>query len=341
MLRIVFSSEDIARTRVAPAADEVWELVLSLHLLQGRSRDPVMAGWRRDVAGGIRRESTPGRLRLLLALNPPRGYFPDFLTPYASRYGIEAGLDAVRSTPVNALDRDLTVLASENPLPMPSSAAALARGDVSVLRHLTDSMRTYREMAITPYWQRIQAAVEADRSRRARALLDDGTEGLLASLRPMARWDSGVLEVPDYPVDREVYLGGRGMLLVPSFFCARIPVTLVDPELPPVLVYPVDRLGGLTPAPGEGTGPAGLAGTGRENGRAALAALLGRTRAAVLEAVGDGCSTGEVARRLHISPAAASQHTTVLRNAGLLVSHRDRNTVLHTLTPLGRAMLNA
>jgi DNA-binding transcriptional ArsR family regulator len=56
--------------------------------------------------------------------------------------------------------------------------------------------------------------------------------------------------------------------------------------------------------------------------------------------VNDGCSTGEVARRLHISAAAASQHTTVLRNAGLLVSRRDRNSVLHTLTPLGRAMLD-
>jgi DNA-binding transcriptional ArsR family regulator len=44
---------------------------------------------------------------------------------------------------------------------------------------------------------------------------------------------------------------------------------------------------------------------------------------------------------LAISPAAASQHTTVLRNAGLLVSRRDRNTVLHTLTPLGAAMLEA
>ncbi|MEU8191559.1 winged helix-turn-helix domain-containing protein, partial [Micromonospora carbonacea] len=76
-------------------------------------------------------------------------------------------------------------------------------------------------------------------------------------------------------------------------------------------------------------------------GRDALAALLGRTRAAVLEATDAGCTTGEVARRLRISPAAASQHATVLRNAGLLVSHRDRNTVLHTLTPLGRAILDA
>lgn len=337
MLRIFFSSGDIARTRVAPAADQVWELVLSLHLLQGRSRDPMMAGWRRGVSGGLRRKTVPGQLRLLLALSPPRGYFPDFLTPYQSMYGLGPGLDALRSTPVGSLERDLTVLARENPLALPGSASALARGDGDALEHLTDSMRIYQTTAIEPYWSRIQAAVEADRLRRGRALLDGGTEGLLASLRPAMRWESGVLEVPDYPAIRELHLDGRGLLLVPSFFCARMPVTLLDPELPPVLVYPVDRLGGLTPAPGEGVGPVPV--TGREEGRAALAALLGRTRARVLEVVDDGCSTGEVARRLHISAAAASQHTTVLRNAGLLVSHRDRNTVLHSLTPLGRAVL--
>jgi DNA-binding transcriptional ArsR family regulator len=44
---------------------------------------------------------------------------------------------------------------------------------------------------------------------------------------------------------------------------------------------------------------------------------------------------------LGISQAAASQHATVLRNAGLLISQRDRNTVLHTLTALGQAMLDA
>ena len=337
MLRIFFSSQDIARTRVAPAADPVWELVLSLHLLQGR-REPVMAGWRRDVAGGLRRDGSPGELRLLFALNPPRGYFPDFLTPYQSMHGLDAGLDAVRSTPIASLERDLAVLAAEPPLPLPGPAAALARGEREVLRHLTDAMRTYRRAAIEPYWARIQAAVEADRTRRARALLDGGAEGLLASLRPALRWESGVLEVPAYPANRELHLDGRGLVLVPSFFCARTPVTLLDPELSPVLVYPVDRLGGLAPAPGEGAGPAPGGGSGGQ--RDALTALLGRTRASVLEVVNDGCSTGEVARRLHISPAAASQHATVLRNAGLLVSQRERNTVLHTLTPLGRAILD-
>ncbi|MEV4757492.1 winged helix-turn-helix domain-containing protein [Micromonospora sp. NPDC049559] len=336
MLRIIFTSEDIARTRVAPGADPIWELVLSLHLLQGRTWDPVMAGWHRDVSDGLRREPEPGAMRTLFGLNPPRGYFPDFLTPYDSGDGFEAGLEAVRSTPAELLHRDLSVLAADNV--RPPGASALARGDAEALRQLTDAMRQYQTVAISPYWTRIQAAIEADRSRRARALLDGGAEGLLASLRPAVRWESGVLEVLDYPMSRELYLDGRGLLLLPSFFCARIPVTLLDPELPPILVYPVDRLGGLTPAPGEGAGrrPANL----RENGAEALAALLGRTRAAVLEAASDGCTTGEIARRLHISPAAASQHATVLRNAGLLVSQRERNTVLHTLTRLGQDMLN-
>ncbi|MFD2764146.1 ArsR/SmtB family transcription factor [Micromonospora eburnea] len=333
MLKIIFTSEDVLRTRVAPAADPIWELVLSLHLLQGRRRDPLLSEWRRGMSRNLRNARAAERFRLLLALNPPRGYFPDFLTPYASRDGFQAGLEAVRGTPVDLMRRDLIRLAEENPLPAP--AAALARGEPEVLHHLTDSMARYHSLAVTPYWPRIQAAVEADRARRARAMLDGGTEGLLASLRPGMRYADGVLEVLDYPDSRELHLEGRGLLLVPSFFCAPTPVALLDPTLPPVLVYPVDRLGGLgtTTGPGAGGNPDGT--------REALAALLGRTRAAVLEAADDGCTTGEVARRLSISAASASQHTTVLRNAGLLVSHRDRNTVLHTLTPLGRAVLDA
>ncbi|MFC0007484.1 winged helix-turn-helix domain-containing protein [Micromonospora siamensis] len=332
MLRIYFTAEDILRTRVAPAADAVWETVLSLHVLSGDARDPLLSAWRGGVARTLRREVTH-RPRLLLALNPPRGYFPDFLTPYESRDGFEAGLEALRSTPVRRLRRELTLVAAGAALP--SSATALADGEPEALRHLTDSVTHYRARALAPYWARIEAAVEADRTRRARALLDGGVEGLLDSLRPVVRWESGVLSVPGYPSDRELHLDGRGLLLVPAFFCAPTPVALLDPALPPVLVYPVDRLGGLTRTDGR-RGP-----QISDAERTALAALLGRTRAEVLAASEDGCTTGEVARRLKISPAAASQHTAVLRNAGLLVSSRDRNTVLHTLTPLGRAMLHS
>ncbi|WP_213453595.1 ArsR/SmtB family transcription factor [Rhizomonospora bruguierae] len=340
MLRIVFTGDDLARTRVAAAPDPVWELILSLHQLQGRSRDPIAAGWRREVTGRLRRDQLLGPFRLLFALNPPRGYFPDFLTPAASREGFEAGLEAVRSTPTRLVRRDLSVLVAQNPPGGPlhgtlatGEATALVRGGAQALRDLTDSMTRYRRVAVDPYWTRMLAAVEADRRRRARAVLDGGVEGLLTSFPPQMLWvpggGAGVLEVPGYPSSRELHLNGRGLLLVPSFFCNPVPVALLDPELPPVLVYPVDRLGGALDRPAT------------DQPAVALAALLGRTRAAVLAVVGEGCSTGELARRLHISPAAASQHATVLRNAGLLSTQRDRNTVLHTLTPLGRAILEA
>ena len=128
----------------------------------------------------------------------------------------------------------------------------------------------------------------------------------------------------DYPVDQEMRLDGRGLLLVPSYFCWRYPVTLADPDLPPVLVYPAERAQRPAAAPSD---------------HRALAALLGGTRAAALAAIGDGCSTTELARRIGISAAAASQHATVLRNAGLIASHRQRNTMLHSVTSLGASVL--
>lgn len=329
MLRIHFSGEDLARTRVAPAPDLMWELVLSLHRLRDRSRDDVAGGWRRQVYHILRRDNRLASMQLLLRLNPPHSYFPDFLTPWESLYGLEAGLEALRATPRARLLGDLSLFAEQQALP--ALASELARGEPEVLRQFTASMAEYGQVAIDPYRAQLQAAVDADRALRARALLDGGADGLLASLRPTVRWDGEVLAIPNYPSTRDLHLGGRGLLLVPSFFCDRIPVALVDATLPPVLVYPVDRFGGLRTSDG----------VGEPAHRQALGALLGRTRAAVLEVVGEGSSTGEIARRLGISPAAASQHASVLRNAGLLVTRRDRNTVLHTLTPLGLAMLEA
>lgn len=70
-----------------------------------------------------------------------------------------------------------------------------------------------------------------------------------------------------------------------------------------------------------------------------LSALIGRTRAAVLEAIADGGTTSTVAQRLGISAASASEHATVLREAGLVVSIRQRNHMHHSLTRLGADLL--
>lgn len=133
------------------------------------------------------------------------------------------------------------------------------------------------------------------------------------------------MRVPDHR-DQELSLNGRGLLLIPSFFCVSNPLTLLDPALPPVLIYPVPRHPDLLL---------------EHRPAAALGALIGTTRAAVLDAIGArGPTTTELARQVNISTASASEHTTVLRQAGLITSHRQQNRMLHHLTALGHALLN-
>ncbi|RJL35903.1 ArsR/SmtB family transcription factor [Bailinhaonella thermotolerans] len=326
MLRIYFTGDDIARTRIAAEPDPLWDLVLGLQMLRPQRGDLLFRGWRREACAAVRGAGLGGMLKLLLTLTPPVGYFPDFLNPAEAARGLEHGLEAIRSTPVPVLRRDLRRLAGGRLLPY--ETRGLAAGEPALLVALTDAMRACYELTVTPYRRSVESAWERDRRIRADALAGGGVEAMLAGLRPMMSWSAGELRVPGHR-DQELHLNGRGLLLIPSYFCVSGPLTMLDPELRPVLVYPVERAPGALPSR-DGDLPA------------ALGALLGATRAAVLEAAAFRVSTtSELARRLGISPASASEHAAVLREAGLVSSHRDRNRVLHQATDLGRALLDA
>lgn len=289
-----------------------------------------------------------GETRLLGALIPSRGYFPDFLTPVEGQYGWDVGLDALRGIRPERLRRELAMLgtgagigaAFGMPSGMSGGADALVPrrlrdfmdGGTQHLPQLLGELRGYHRVAVEPYWTHIQAQIEAERAARGRALLDGGADELLASLPPMLRWRAPVLEC-DYPVDRDVRLRGRGLLLQPSFFCRRTAVTLHDPELPPVLVYPAAVQLVSAPAGGEAARPV------EEQRQRTLGKLVGHTRSVVLRAIGDGATTSELARRAGVSLASASQHACVMREAGLVTTLRRGNAVLHTVTPLGAALL--
>jgi len=73
----------------------------------------------------------------------------------------------------------------------------------------------------------------------------------------------------------------------------------------------------------------------------AVARLIGRTRAQVLRALDVPRTTTGLADHLRISPASASKHAAALRGSGLIRSVRRANTMVHTMTALGRALLNA
>lgn len=322
MLRIHFTADDLSRVRLASAPDPLWETVLSMTLLGTRRGPAVFDSWRANIRTRLQRLA-PWQVRLMRYLAPAKGDFPDFLTPPEASQGLEAGIEAILRTPRSQIRREITALAGTSEFARP-----LADGEPGALVKLADAVRGYHQAAVAPYWRQIQALVDADRAVRARALLDRGVEGLLATLPPILRWRRPVLEA-NYPIEHDIDLQGRGLTLVPSAFCWQYPITFVDSSLPPVVVYPAPNRG-----PGWWTNPLVL----RQERR--LANLLGHTRAAVLIVIEDGCTTNELARRVGISPPTASQHATVLREAGLITSTRQGNTVIHTITPLGTALIN-
>jgi DNA-binding transcriptional ArsR family regulator len=326
MLRIYFTGEDIARTRIAMTHDPLWELVLSIHMLRGQSGDLLFTDWRRSTAAALRKAQVGAGFGLLSALMPTMGYFPDFLNPIgpSGPLAVDAGVEEIRQTPTATLARDLSRM-SVPPAARPG-VRALAEGDPEVLHELTTTMRTYYDVAIAPHRRTVDAAVEHDRAGRVRAMASQGVEGLMRSLRPHVDYSYGELRVPRHP-DQEIHLDGRGLLLVPSYFCIHHPVTLFDESLAPVLVYPVERRHDLLPTEGDRT--------------KGLAALIGTTRAAVLAAAAEARTTSDIARRVGISPGSASEQAAVLREAGLITSRRDGNRMIHQVTQLGLALLRS
>jgi len=318
-LKIIFAEADLARVTVATGPDPMWEVLLSLHAVQDDTAGGPFARWR----DRIDRSAVPGELRRLA---PARGYSPDFLTPDHGPADLDDGIDAIRRTPRQRLHRELRRLAG--PRTLPGGLRALATGDNASLRDLTKTLCGYHRGALRPYWPEIEHDVREDRAQRARVLLAGGVAELLATLHPMLTWHDGTLELHGEHVSGELRLAGRGLRLIPSFFCHGAPTVLADPELRPVLVYPIKH------------DPDWLSRAGRDRDeRAALAALLGPTRAQVLDAAATGCTTTELSRRVGISAAAASYHTSIMRDAGLITTRREGSSVRHTLTALGRELL--
>lgn len=319
-VRIHFTDDDLAQIRLAQAPDPMWEALLSMHMLQTDTGSAVFGGWRRRV-----RRELPATVRPLLRMAPPIGYSADFLTPAAGTGGLDAGIGALLSTPRQRLRGDLVEL-SRAGRRLPPWARSLADGDKEAVGHLARVFRAYFTAALAPWWSRLRTRFGAERAAHGRYLADGDLGALLGALHPGLVWRRPVLEVTGLGADRDVRLDGRGLLVLPSYFCWRKPTLLKDPALPCVVVYPMTH---ETPLNG---GMPGLR---------SLNALLGRTRAGILESVADhGVTTTELAHDAGISPATASHHVGILRKAGLLSTCRAGKAALHSVTPLGLALLD-
>jgi len=309
MLRIHFSAIDTARVQIRDTPHPLWEALLSLHVLQstsGRHFDD----WRRNAARRMYGAEP------LLELAWPWGYSPDFLTPDLPGAGIEDAVAMLLYTPRDRIAADLGELGAVRRLS--ATNLAVGDGDERALRWLGTAVRAYHHSALGPVWPAMVRLVAEDAEARRRIHDVDGVDRLLATLHPAAVWRRPVLEI-DYPVDQDLRLGGRGLELIPSYFCQNVPITLRDPGLPPVLVYPANRAAPVADA--------------------SLAALVGTTRAALLGAVAAGRTTTELAHELGVSAANVSHHVGVLRKAGMLSTQRHGANGFHRLTLLGAAVV--
>lgn len=312
MMRLHFNAADLCHIAFAPAPNALLETALSVRRPPARSWSrPDVRAWHRQVNGTLK-----ARAGALVDVVPRQGFMPDFLLqPDAD--DLSTGVELAMQTSTEQLAADLGRLP-----PSPAEASwmrDMASGETGAWQTLTGDLYRYFSSSLAPWWPLIRETAAADRALRSETLLRGGTGALLATLTPGSRWEPPVLHV-QIPGEYDVELCGRGLLLVPSYF-ATGPMLRYRPGRSTVLVYPM--LGADQPV----------------TTADALGPLLGRTRAAVLAALRHPATTSALADRLGISRASASEHATVLRNAGLVSTSRAGSAVLHTLTPLGSALL--
>jgi DNA-binding transcriptional ArsR family regulator len=318
MIEYVFSLEDLTRLRFAISPS--WELATSLRALREPSRAALHLEWVRSVRGALGGLD----LRPALALLARRDYTPDFVTPppESPLASIEEDLERIRATPAAQVRREVSVVVERSRAPELQAFLQQPRREA---RRLADALGQYWERALAPSWPRVRALLEADLGRRARRLSETGAGAALGDLHPAVRWSGDRLRV-NVALDRICVLDGRGIQLVPSAFQWDGPVAVIGAPWQPTVIYPARGVALLWEA--------------EPPQQDAVATVLGRTRARILVAVAAPATTTQLARRLGISAAGASQHLTALAAAGLVTRRREGREVLYLRSGLADALMS-
>jgi len=356
VFRLHFTAADLARVRIVASLGHYAEALFCLGALAGgRRAGTLFGGWREQV-----RQTEHGWAGPLYRLIGPDPKL-DLFTLMGRVSCVDESTDALLR-----LGRGQLLAEVEAAWHWAMAAAGAAgRGaglpgwafrlhdDARLRGEFAAQLRACIASAIQPYWPSIQERLETEAAVGARILAAGGIGRLLDRLHPHMQWQDGTLIVHEpghatealvanvFPTGTvgvsDIFLDGRGLTVVPSVFCPRI--------IPYASVATVDGIDGSVllfyPALRE------IADAHRMwarhhagSTRAALTALLGGTRAAALEILCTPCTTTELARRLRVSPATASHHAGVLRQAGLIATRRHGGAVLHTIIPLGKALLD-
>jgi DNA-binding transcriptional ArsR family regulator len=314
LTRIRFSRDDLLLTRFAEAPAPLVEVAAGL--LEMRRKPAGPSRWAARA-----RRAFPATARPLLDLVPPVLPSPCFLDPPVP--DLEEGLEIVRATPLPVLADQIPACWRGAGRP-PPWLRDLVAGDRGALEIVVCALRDFFLACVAPCWPHIAATFRADVAERTGVLAAGGLAEVLGTLHETLAWRDNSLERSWRTGD--CALGGHGVQLLPSALWTGPPLYAGHPPQAGgnVLIYAARP--GVTAAD---------ASQSRN-----LAGLLGHTRAAVLRALRTPRSTAELAACVGTSAPSASEHATALRASGLVQTVRRGRGVNHSLTPLGRSLLN-
>ncbi|WP_112238818.1 ArsR/SmtB family transcription factor [Kribbella monticola] len=318
MIEYELTSADLASVRfvISPLS----EAVLSLRVVQNPARYPFHQAWVRQLPE-LRQLPDFG---ILLSSLTSRGWSPDFLSPIppAPYACFDDELARVAGTDPEQVQADLAAISS----PVRREGAPSVRTATELLSRLVSGLQAYWTAAIEPHWQQFRAVLEADIGYRSRVCARDGLGAMFSGLSDRLSFTPPLVrvEIPG-ALSRHVVTDGGGLALMPSLFALHTAVP-ANPAGPPLIVY----------------GARGVATVWEEVSpipSAALANVLGETRAGLLTRLAEPASSSQLARRLGISVSAVNQHLRALRAVGLLQSTRVGRSVEYRRTALAEEML--
>jgi hypothetical protein len=314
---LVFGPDDPARTRFA--ASPLLETMSAVRVLLEPERQHYHLPWLDSVRPDLERLD----LRPLLVLSPRAGWTPDFLNPVPPGPGMDVSgqLALVRATPLDQVTREVErSLTERSGEPVPDDAWRLLDDAAATLGLLAGLLEQCWRLLVAPHWPRLRDLLDADVAYQTQILADYGLQRVLSELHPKVRWTGQSVVVSGRASARR-QLGGAGLVLMPSAFIWPNLAVMTE-SAQPTLIYPARGIAELwQPA--------------RTHHSAALAGLLGGTRAALLESLVEAASTGTLARRHGLAPSTVSEHLAALHRARLIARRRQRHTVMYQQTPLG------
>lgn len=281
--------------------------------------------WHQLVADRVARID----LEPLAAVQPLRGYVPDFLAPppRTASPRVRDQLAEVRATPAGQVEEELRRCRAniEDPRYGPMLDGFI-RDPAGARDLLAGCLQEVWTELVAPFWVRIRALLDQEIQERSRRLARYGLRRALDDLHPRIGWLRQGLTVRDGDT-RTVEVGERGLVLMPSAYVWPAVAAIIDPPWQPTIAYPARGIAELWRAP---VPPPD-----------ALGRLIGRTRALVLAGLDRPTSTQTVAAQLGLSPAGTSGHLIALRDAGLVSTTRHGHEVLYRRTALGTNLLHA